>query len=158
MPRKQGRAVPKGNGPVPQHDEFGPDQPTLEDIHRLFEERLDRQLNQKKIHFDDLTEKIIEAKKCLADLEHEAQQPRLAMEADVTPDTKTRKHPEGAAANRAKHEDKSSSPQVDPNPMCLTNFGDDSTEPTALPCKDALWSMKALKRQNRVFHPGRCTH
>ena len=38
MPRKEGKAVPEGNGPVPQHDEFGPDQPTLADIYRLFEE------------------------------------------------------------------------------------------------------------------------
>ena len=52
MPRKQGKAVPEGNGPVPQQDEFGPDQPTLVDIYRLLEERFDRQLNLMKSHFD----------------------------------------------------------------------------------------------------------
>ena len=75
----------------------------------------------------------------LAGLEHEDRQPRLAMEADVKPDTKTRKRTENAAADRAKQGDKSSSARVDHDPMCLTSFGDDSTEPPALPCrKDAL--------------------
>ena len=58
------------------------------------------------------------------------------MEADVTPDTKTRKHTEDAAADRAKHGDKSSSAQVHPDPICLTSFGGDSTKPLALPCRD----------------------
>ena len=58
MPRKQSKAVPEGNGPVPQHDEFEPDQPTLADIYRLFEERLDRQLDRMKSHFDELAEKM----------------------------------------------------------------------------------------------------
>ena len=58
------------------------------------------------------------------------------MEADVKSDTKTRKRTEDAAADRAKHGNKSSSAQVDPDPMCLTSFGDDSTEPPALPCRD----------------------
>ena len=58
MLRKQSKTVPEDNGLVPQHDEFGPDQPTLGDIYRLFEERLDRQLNRRKSHFDELTEKM----------------------------------------------------------------------------------------------------
>ena len=29
MPRKQDKAVPKGNGPIPHQDEFGADEPTL---------------------------------------------------------------------------------------------------------------------------------
>ena len=36
MPRKQGKAVPEDNGSVSHHDEFGPDQPTMSDIYRLF--------------------------------------------------------------------------------------------------------------------------
>ena len=65
----------------------------------------------------------------LADLEHEARQPRLATEADVEPDTETRKRMEDAAADRAKHGDKSSSTRVDHNPIRLISFGDDTTEP-----------------------------
>ena len=32
MPRKQGKAVPEGNDPVPHHDEFGSDEPTMGDL------------------------------------------------------------------------------------------------------------------------------
>ena len=109
MPRNRSKAVPESNGPVPHHDEFGPDQPTMADIYRLFEERLDRQLNRMKSHFDRLTEKIKERRQRLAGFENEIRQPHLAMEADVTPGTKTRKRTEDAAADRAKHADKSSS-------------------------------------------------
>ena len=55
------------------------------------------------------------------------------MEADIKPDTKTRKRMENVAADRVMSGD-SSSAQVDPDPMCLTSFGDDSTGPPALPC------------------------
>ena len=56
MQRKQGKAIPEGNGHVPQNDEFEPDQPTLADIYRLFEEMFDRQLNVMKSCFDRLDE------------------------------------------------------------------------------------------------------
>ena len=55
------------------------------------------------------------------------------MEADIKPDTKTRKRMENVAADRVMSGDSSSAP-VDPDPMCLTSFGDDSTGPPALPC------------------------
>ena len=35
MPRKQGRDVPEGNGPVPHQDNFGPDQLTMADLYRI---------------------------------------------------------------------------------------------------------------------------
>ena len=98
-------------------------------------------------------EKTRETNQRLAGLLHGVQQPRLAKEADVTPDTKTRKCAEDAAANRAKHGDKSSSFRVDHDPVCLTSFGEVSTKPLALPCRDDALSTKALKRQNRVSHP-----
>ena len=109
MPRNWTKAVPKGNGPVPQ-PEFGPDQPTLADMYRFFERRLDRQLNRMKSHFDELTEKIIETRHRSASLEQDARQPRLATEVDLPTGTKTRKRTEGAAAAvQAKHGDSSSS-------------------------------------------------
>ena len=56
-------------------------------------------------------------------MEHEAQQPRLTTEADVEPDTKSRKRTEGAsAADRVKNGD-SSSARVDDGPMSFTSFG-----------------------------------
>ena len=44
MPRMEYKTVLEGNGPVPQQEEFGFDEPTLADMYRLFEERFDRQL------------------------------------------------------------------------------------------------------------------
>ena len=38
MLRRKSKAFPVGNGPVPQQEEFGFDQPTLEDVHRMIEE------------------------------------------------------------------------------------------------------------------------
>ena len=35
MPRKESKAVPEGNGPLPQQEEFGSGQPTLEDVYRM---------------------------------------------------------------------------------------------------------------------------
>ena len=60
MPRNWSKAVPEGNDLVPQHDEFGPDQPTLANIYRLFEQGFDRLLNLTKIHFDQQDRKLDE--------------------------------------------------------------------------------------------------
>ena len=106
---RQGKAAPEGNDPVSQHDEYEHDQSTLADIYRRLEEGFDRQLNRMKSYFDDFTEKMRETGQRLTGLEHEARQPRLAMEADVTPDTKTRKRTEDAAADQAKHGNRSRS-------------------------------------------------
>ena len=57
------------------------------------------------------------------------------MEADIKSDTKPRKHTKDAAADRVISGDNSFA-QVDPDQMCLTSFGDDSTEPLALPRRD----------------------
>ena len=75
-----------------------------------------------------------------ASLEQDAQQPRLAMEADITKDAKTRKRTEGAATAERVISGYNSSTEVDPDPICPASFGDDSTGPPALPCSrdDAL--------------------
>ena len=61
------------------------------------------------------------------------------METDVTPDNKRRKRIEDAAVDRVMSGDNSSA-QVYYDPMCPNSFGDNSTEPPALPCcrDDAL--------------------
>ena len=81
----------------------------------------------------ELTGRMRATNQRLADLQHEAQQPRLATEADVEPETKNLKRTEDAAADRVKPEDNSFYARVDYDPMHLTSFGDDSTEPPALP-------------------------
>ena len=109
MPRKWIKAVPEGNGPVPHHDEVGPDQPTMVDLYRMIKERFDRSdSNMDKMtslfgrsdrKLDELTEKMRATRQRLAGLEQDTRQPRLAMEADVPTDTKTCKRTENAAAN-----------------------------------------------------------
>ena len=64
MPRKEGKAVPEGNGPVPQQKEFGSDQPTLADVYRMMEELFDES-NRK---LDGLTEQMKGTKQRLASL------------------------------------------------------------------------------------------
>ena len=138
MPRTSSKAVPEGNGPIPQQEEIGSDQPTLANWCRLFEERFERQLNGVKSRLDRMNELVDEmrsTKQRLDGLEQYAQQLRLAIKADVPSDTKTRERTEGAAAAvQAKHEDSCSAKPVGRDPMCLTGFGDDSTGPSALSC------------------------
>ena len=55
------------------------------------------------------------------------------MEADVQLDTETDKRIEGAAAERVIRGDKASA-EANPDPICLTSFGVDSTGPPALSC------------------------
>ena len=143
MPRKWSKAVPEGNASVPYHDEFGPDQHVMADFYRTIKERFDKShnyLDRMKSHFDqqdgnldELTKEMRATDNRLVGLEQDARHPRLIMEADVPSDRKTRKRTEDAAAYRTISGD-SSSAQVDPDPMCLTSFGDDSTELSALLC------------------------
>ena len=130
MPRNWSTAVPDGNCPVSQHDEFGPDQPTLADLYRMVEEPFDK--SDRKL--DGLADEIRVITQRSAGLEQDARQPRLAMKEDVPSDTKTRERTESAAAAvQAKYGDSCSTNRVGPDPMCLTSFGDDFTGPSALP-------------------------
>ena len=129
--RNWSTAVPEGNRPAPQQDELGPDPPKLVDLYRMNEElfgKSDRKL-------DELADEMGATKQCLAGPKQDARHLRLAMGADVPSDTKTRERTEGAAAAvQVKHGDSCYPNWVDPDPMCLTRFGDDSTGPPALPC------------------------
>ena len=46
MPRKESEVVPESNGPVPQQEEFGSGQPTLEDFCRRMSEEIDKILDK----------------------------------------------------------------------------------------------------------------
>ena len=126
MLRKVIKAVPEGNGPVPQKEELGSGQPTMEDVYR--------QIKLMMSHIEEQT-KILE--KCLAHLEHGARQPRLAIEADGQADTETRERMEGAATTvQAMRGDCFSARRVEPGLNTnLTSFGV-KAEPPALPCRD----------------------
>ena len=102
MTRNWSEAIPEGNGPVPQQEKFGSDQPMLADIHRRMEELFDKP--DRKL--DELEEEIRATEQRLAGQEQNARQPCLAMEADAPADTKTRERMEGAAkAVEAMHGD-----------------------------------------------------
>ena len=145
MPRKEGEAVPEGNGPVPQQDEFGYGEPTLADVYRLFEERFDKQQKRMDSFFDGITScfdrwnrKLDEVlDQHVTSLEHGARQPRLAMEADGRANTKTRERTGGAAtAVQAMHGDGFSARRVEPGPNTNSTSFDVKAEPPALPCRD----------------------
>ena len=62
-------------------------------VYLFFEEMFERRLKGAKSHLDKmdvLSDKMKGTRKRLADLEQDAWQPRLAMEADEPSDTKTR--------------------------------------------------------------------
>ena len=74
MPQKESEAVPEGNGPVPQQEEFGSDQPTLVGVYTFFQQRFETQLKEVKSHLDkmnELAEEMRAAKQRLAGLEQD---------------------------------------------------------------------------------------
>ena len=75
MLRKESETVSESNGPVHQDEKVGFDQPALADEYREI-----RSLSkQQEIRLDRITRVLEQLSECL---EHEAPQPRLAMEAD----------------------------------------------------------------------------
>ena len=139
MLRNWRKAVREGNGPVPQQEDFGSGQPTLADVYHVYEEMFERWLKEVNSHLDkmdELTEDLRKIDQRVASLEHDARQPRLAMEADVPADNKNHERTEGAAtAVQAKHGDSCTAKRVQAGPTCSTNFGV-KAEPSALPCRD----------------------
>ena len=84
---------------------------------------------------DGMVEEMRETNECLPGLEQNTRQLRLAMGTDGQADTKICERTEGAAtAVQAMHGGSCSANWVDPNPMCSTSFGGDSTGRPALPC------------------------
>ena len=144
MPRKWSKAVPKGNGPVPHHDQFGSQKPTMVDLNRTFEVKIDR-MDKNLDRMSELTGMLRATNQHSAGLPHEARQPRLATETDVEPDTKTRKRTGDFAADRVTNGN-SSSAGVNDGPTFLTSFGMIAQPPTP----------ETLKHQSRASHPWRC--
>ena len=90
MLRKANEAVPGGDDPVPQKEELGSGQPTMEDVYR----RIKLMMSHFEEQMDDISDVIYQH---LTRLEHGARQPRLAMEADGQASTKARERTEVAA-------------------------------------------------------------
>ena len=131
MLRKESEAVPEGNGPVPQ--QVGSGQPTLEDEYwRKIEELLKRLGEASK----EIKEDLRSMNQCVARLEHDARQSRLAMMADGQAKTKTRECTEGAVkAVQAKHEDSCTVQRFQDGPKTSTCFGV-MAKPPDFPCRE----------------------
>ena len=121
--------VPESNGPIPQDTYVMLGGITLEELQRVMSKAMGKA-------FGEFKEDMRRVNQRLASLEQDVRQPRLAMEADVTADEKTREHTEGAAAaGQAKHGDSSFPRRVQVGPISLTNFGM-KAEPPAIPRRD----------------------
>ena len=118
MLRKGREAVSEDNGPVRQEEKNGFGQPALADVYREMR-GLSKQQEKRLERISRLLEQLSEC------LEHEARQPRPAMEADGQASTKTRERTEGAAkAAQAMRGDCFSARRVEPGPTTnLTRFG-----------------------------------
>ena len=137
MPRKDCDAVPEGNCPISQQEEFGSGEPTLADIYRLSVEGFDRLDDRWNKKLDEISDEMRKMDQHVTRLGHRARQPRLAMEADGHAATKTRERTEGTAtAVQAMRGDCFSARRVEPGPNTnSTSFGV-KAEPPALPCRD----------------------
>ena len=74
--------------------------------------------------------------------------------ADIPTDTKTHTRTEDAEKDRANHGDSCSAKKVDPDLMCLTSCGNDSTEPSTLPrCMGDAMVDKGAEEQTPCLLP-----
>ena len=137
MPRMDCEAVPEGNCPIPQQEEFGSGKPTLADKYRLCAERFDRMDDRWNKKLDEMFDEMREMDQHVTRLEHGARQPRLAIEADGYNNTKTRERTEGSAtAVRAMRGDCFSARLLEHGPNTNSTCFGVKAEPPALPCKD----------------------
>ena len=92
----------------------------------------------------------------VASLEQGARQPRLAMEADVETDKKTRERTEGAAkAAQAMSRDSFFAKRIEDGPKSSSSFSV-IVGPPALPCRDDVVVENGAAALSRVSHPWRC--
>ena len=123
---------------------------TLEELRQVMSETMDKAL-------EEFNEDMRRGNQRLASLEQNARQPRLAIEADVTADKKTRERTEGANnAVQAKHGDRCSAKRVQAGSRPVRPV---SANKLSLPLSVAgmtSWLTTALRRENLVSHSWRC--
>ena len=106
-------------------------------------------------HFEECMRKMRTKDQCLAELQLQAQQPRLAAKEDEKQDIKTHERTEGAAVDDKKYGDISSARVYD-NLTSLASFGNYPSLQFSLNTLIMIWSTKAPKRQCRVSPPWKC--
>ena len=97
MPWMENNAVSEQKDSPPQDESGSGDMKITDLFQMLCEHILDSRFDQQEKNLDEIMKMTRETSQREASLEHEARQPRLAMEADGPADTKTRKCTEGAA-------------------------------------------------------------
>ena len=123
MRRKKSKAVPEGNGLFPMQGGT-----TLEELQQVI---MSETMGES---FKEIKEDLRRVDQPLASLEHDARQPRLAIEADVKADEKTCERTEDAAtAVQTMHGD--SFRRVQAGPTTSNSFGV-KAEPPAFPCRN----------------------
>ena len=101
----------------------------------------------------ELYEEMSDMEQCVASLDQDPRQPRLAMEANGPTDTKTRERTEGAAkAVRAKNGDSCTAQRVQDKPKTSNCFGV-TAEPPALPCRDDVLVENGAAAPKSYFPP-----
>ena len=135
MSRKESKAILLGNGPMPQQEEFGLDQPTPEEICRTINEVF--KVGDKRIEkMREYTEVWRSMNQRLTCLEHDSRQSRLAMETDGPTNAKTRERTKVAGkAVQAKHGESCTAQRVQDRAKTLTCFGVMAEIPT-FPCRE----------------------
>ena len=123
---RKSRAVPEGNGPIPQDAYVMSGGITREELQRVMSETMGMALEE----FKEDTRRVNQR---LASLEQDAREPRLAKEAGIAADKKTRERTEGAtAAVQAKCGISCPAKRIQTGPKSLTSF-DMKAEPPAFP-------------------------
>ena len=137
-------------------------EPTMKHLYRMIKERFDKsdnnlermsQFDQQDETLDKLMNKMRETRQRLTGLEQEARQAHPAAKTDIKTDTKTHKRTQDAAADRVMNGDRSSAP-VDPDPMYVISFGDDSIDFRLFLAGITSWSAKTLRHQCLVSPRG----
>ena len=104
MPRKESKAVPEGNGPIPQDAYVMLSGITLEDLRRTMSEAAGKVFDKHFGQNPENPEEIKAKEQRSANHEQDARESRLAMEADVTRYAETHKRMEDAGANKSSEE------------------------------------------------------
>ena len=159
MPRKESKAVHKGNGPVPRDTYRLLGGITIEELRRIMSQSWDEVCNEYGLKTSEKPKEMRATEQRSASLEQDARQLRLAMEADLKANKKTHERTEGAAAAvQAKNGDSCSAKRIQAGPTSSTSFGI-KTEPPALPRWDDVLVDKGAAAPKPCFHPPwKCAH
>ena len=123
MSRKKSKAVQEGNGLVPQDISELLSGITTKELRRIMSQAWDEVCDEYRLKRPKNPKQMRATEQRSASLAQDDRQPRLAIEAKVTIEKKTRERTEGAAAVvQAKHGDSCSAKRVQAGPLSSTTF------------------------------------